>query len=433
MSEGSGLTSRQVAGLLWRKGHNVGVVSSDPIGLTRFTRAVRRWHRIEPFGTDPLAWLDTVCDLYRSNDYDLLFPTQEQVAVLAAFPQRLAEAGVATAVPTFATLLAVQDKIAARATLQRLGLTQPRSEIVTTIEELAAWDRFPVYVKTPIGTATTGVHRVDDHNELQALLTELTPDAFADGGLLAQDVADGPLVMVQSVFGNGRLIAFHANLRIAEGVRGGASHKRSINSPDTRQALEKLGAGLDWNGALSADVILTNAGPSIIDINPRMVEPMNAHQSGVDLVGALIDVAANTEPVAVPDGQSDINTHQLLIAIAGAAQDRRGRRGIAHELWTSATHRNDYHNSIEELTPLHPTPGHFDWRAALPVAAVAASTLVAPTTWQHFAPAASAPTPSLQPRGAPSANSTAHCPDPAACEEDAIHRRCGRDAGLARG
>ena len=385
LSEGSGLTSRQVAGLLWWKGHDVGVVSSDPIGLTRFTRTVRRWHRIGAFATDPMAWLDTVCDLYRSNDYDLLFPTQEQVAVLSAFPQRLAEAGISTAVPKFASLLAVQDKIAARATLQRLGLPQPRSEVITTIEDLASWDRFPAYVKTPIGTTTTGVHHVDNRDGLQGLLAAIDPDAFADGGLLAQNVADGPLVMVQSVFDNGRLVAFHANLRISEGVRGGASHKRSINSPDTRRVLEELGAGLDWNGALSADVILTDAGPSLIDINPRLVEPMNAHHSGVDLVGALIDVAAHTEPATVPDGQAGINTHQLLIAIAGAAQKGKGRRGIANELWSSATHRDDYRNSIEELTPLNPLLGRVDWRAALPVAAVAASTLVVPTTWQHFA------------------------------------------------
>lgn len=386
LTEGSGLTSRQVAGLLRGKGHDVGVVSCDPLGLTRFTAGVRRWHRVGAFGVDPLGWLDSVLDVYRTNDYDLLFPTQEQVAVLSSCPQRLIDAGVMTVVPAFSALLDVQDKLAARATLQRLGITQPESAVVTSTDELAAWDRFPVYIKTPIGTATTGVHRVTSPTELQSLLTtELPAGAFDDGGILAQSVVSGPLVMVQSVFDHGRMVAAHANLRVREGARGGASHKRSIDAPRARQMLQHLGSALHWHGALSADVILTDLGPLFIDINPRLVEPMNAYHSGVDLVGALIDTAQDVNPSPLPDGQAGIATHQLLLAVLGAAQSGRGRRGVARELRICAMKRDEYHDSVEELTPLRPTPGRIDWRTAIPPAVAAAATLTAPSTWRRFA------------------------------------------------
>jgi hypothetical protein len=34
--------------------------------------------------------------------------------------------------------------------------------------------------------------------------------------------------MVQSVFDQGELVAFHTNARVREGASGGASHKRSL-------------------------------------------------------------------------------------------------------------------------------------------------------------------------------------------------------------
>ena len=385
LSEGSGLTSRQVAGILWAKGNEVGVVSSDPIGLTRFTRGVARWHAISAFSSDPLKWLDTAIDIYRTEGYDLLFPTQEQAAVLAARPQQLADAGVVTAVPDFDSLLAVQDKLSATATLTRLGLAQPDSHVVSSRGDLAAWDRFPVYVKTPIGTATSGVNRLDQPSDLHRLLdTALADELFDDGGVVVQAPAEGPLAMVQTVFDQGELVAFHANLRIREGARGGASHKRSIHAPQVRQMLRALGDALQWHGALSVDVIFTAAGPSIIDVNPRLVEPMNARHSGVDLIDAMLASAQHQPPAIQPDGTDNVNTHQLLLAILGAANDDRGRRNVAKELLAAATHRGDYRNSTEELTPFQPRRGLRDWRARVPTAAAAAATLIAPTNWRRF-------------------------------------------------
>ena len=185
--------------------------------------------------------------------------------------------------------------------------------------------------------------------------------------------------MLQAVFDRGRLVAFHANLRMREGVRGGASHKRSLVQPDARTALETLGRELSWHGALSADAILTVDGPVIIDVNPRLVEPGNAWRSGVDLVEAMIDTAFGRAQAPQPTGRPNVKTHQLLLAILGAAQQQRGRRGILDELLGAARHAGDYADSTEELTPI----AH-DWRAALPAAAAAAATLFKPTTWEWF-------------------------------------------------
>jgi hypothetical protein len=102
--------------------------------------------------------------------------------------------------------------------------------------------------------------------------------------------------------------------------------------------LESLGRSLRWHGGLSADAILTDAGPVFIDINPRLVEPGNAWRSGVDLVGALLDVARGSVPEIQSPGRPGVATHQLLLAVLGAVAQARGRRGMASEIRAALTH-----------------------------------------------------------------------------------------------
>ena len=202
---------------------------------------------------------------------------------------------------------------------------------------------------------------------------------FGQGGVLVQQAVAGPLVMVQSVFARGELVACHACQRVREGASGGASHKLGLDLPEAREHLARLGAALDWHGALSADVIVGPAGLVFIDINPRLVEPVNALRSGVDLVRALVEVARSGTSRPQPPGQPGVRTHQLLLAVLGAAQ-HGGRRGVARELRDGLLHRGDYRGSREELTP-----GGGDLLAGLPVALTALATLVRPAAWRSFA------------------------------------------------
>src|SRR5512138_1299715 len=89
LSEGSGLTSRQVATRLGALGHHVEILSSTPVCLTRFTNRVRALHRVPRFGDDPLGWFEAANQIAKARDIDVLFPTQEQVAVLSALRSRL--------------------------------------------------------------------------------------------------------------------------------------------------------------------------------------------------------------------------------------------------------------------------------------------------------------------------------------------------------
>jgi hypothetical protein len=382
LSDGAGLTSRQCATVLARAGHRVEALSGAGLCLGRLTRHVQRVHDVPAVGRDPLGWLDAALDVAARQGADVLLPVQEQAAVMAMGRDRIEAAGLATAVPGFAELAQVQDKVSACRTLAQIGVPQPPAVVAASAAELVAAGEagLPAFVKTPIGTASAGVRRVSTREELRRLAEGYERQgAFAGGGVLVQRPVTGRLVMVQAVFDRGELVAFHACQRVREGASGGASHKLGLDLPGAREHMARLGAALDWHGALSADVISGPGGLWFIDINPRLVEPVNALASGVDLTGALLEVATSGTSRPQPAGRPGVRTHQLLLAVLGAAQ-HGGRLDVAREIASAMAGLGPYRGSREELTPVRG-----DWLAPLPVAAAGLVTLIKPDWWQRLA------------------------------------------------
>ncbi|MGJ4942242.1 ATP-grasp domain-containing protein [Bradyrhizobium sp. HKCCYLS1011] len=382
LSEGSGLTSRQVAGRLGALGHEVELLSSSKLCLTRFTRHVRAVHHVPRFGLDPFGWLAAAERIAGERKADLLFPTQEQVTVLSAHRKQLR---VSTIVPPFKSLAQVQDKISAFRTLTAIGAPQPQTFVIASPDELDKITTYPVFVKRPVSTASSGVRRASNARELEAaaralgLQSGLGQSGLGQSGLLVQSQASGPLVMVQAVADQGRLIAHHACLRLREGVGGGASLKQSIALPDLADMLVRLVAALGWHGGLSMDLIVAASGPVIIDVNPRLVEPGNAYAAGVDLVAAMLDLVGGARPAQRPVGRPTVRTRQTLLAILGAAEQSGARRVVLHEAFNAIFARAEYAGTIEELTPVAGDP-----IAAVPVLAALVACLVRPSLWRRF-------------------------------------------------
>jgi glutathione synthase/RimK-type ligase-like ATP-grasp enzyme len=373
LSEGSGLTSRQVAGQLGLLGHEVEILSSSKICLTRFTRHVRAVHDVPRFGLDPFGWLAAAERIAAERRTDLLFPTQEQVTVLSARRKYLR---VATIVPPFVSLRRVQDKISAFRTLKAIGAPQPQTFVISSADDLRDVSAYPVFVKRPVSTASSGVQRTTNAQELEAAAREF---GLGPSELIAQSQASGPLAMVQAVADRGRLIAHHACLRVREGVGGGASLKESIALPGLADLLARIVAALDWHGALSMDLIVADVGPVIIDVNPRLVEPANALAAGVDLVAAMLDLAGDAPARERSPGAADVRTRQTLLAILGAAQQHGARGAVLREAFNAIFARGDYAGSIEELTPVTGDP-----IAAIPVVTALLASLIHPPLWRKF-------------------------------------------------
>ncbi|MBW8816400.1 MAG: hypothetical protein JF588_23520 [Caulobacterales bacterium] len=353
LTEGSSLSARETITALGLAGHRVELVSSEAACLGRFSRFVRHVHPAPPCGEDPEGYLAAVLGVVTRAEIDVLMPVHEQAYLLAAARHRLPETlGIALA--DFEAFEQVQSKTGLARLLARLDVPQPATEVVFSPAGLAARRDFPLYVKAPFGTASGGVWRVEDAIHGADVARELDRRGLFQDGVVVQTALDGPLERAQAVFDHGRLVAFHSYRQIAAGPGGGDVLKVSVSCPAAQAHVARIGRALRWRGALSFDYIADAASgaPAFIDANPRLVEPMNAWFSGVDLAGALLRVSLGEAPPAQPQAREGVVTRLGLMGLMDAAS-RRGRRSdVLRELALLAGGAGRYGGSIEELVPL---------------------------------------------------------------------------------
>jgi predicted ATP-grasp superfamily ATP-dependent carboligase len=374
VSEGSSTSAREAITILGLSGHHIEVCDPSPWCLSRFSRLVGKFHHCPGLRDDPAGYLAFIEQRLADGKFDVLLPTHEQGFLFARAKQRI-EGRAGIALPSFASYRTAHSKAGFSRLLDRLGLPQPPTQIVTSARPLREAIRFPAVVKTAVGTASRGIWFIRNASDLEGALHDLDAgDAFA-GEVLVQDLIAGTTEKAQSVFCHGQMIGFHAYRQIMPGVGGGEAIKLSVKRPVVRAHLEKVGQALDWHGALSIDYIMPDGGgtPLLIDCNPRLVEPVNAYRSGVDLVGLLLRISLGETPAALPEGREGVLTHLAMQALLGCGARGGARRNIARECVRLFAHSAPYADSTEELMPVET-----DWISAVPLVVTAALLLASP-------------------------------------------------------
>src|SRR5258708_5972398 len=374
VSEGSSTSAREAITILGLSGHHVEVCVPSVWCLSRFSRFVRRFHHCPGLRTDPAGYLAFVERLIETGRFDVLLPTHEQGFLFARVRPGL-EGRIGLALPSFESYRTAHSKAGFSRLLNQLKLPQPPTEIVKSAPALREAIRFPAVVKTSVGTASRGIWFVRHAGDLEDALRDLAAsDAFADE-VLVQDLVAGSTEKAQSVFCRGRMLGFHAYRQVAPGVGGGEAIKQSVRRPQLRGHVEAIGQALDWHGALSVDYILPHddATPLLIDCNPRLVEPMNAYRSGIDLVGLLLRLSLGETPAPLPPSQEGVLTHLAMQALLGSASRGGTRRDIVRECGQLAVASGPYAGSREELTPVGA-----DWISAVPLAVTVGLLLASP-------------------------------------------------------
>jgi glutathione synthase/RimK-type ligase-like ATP-grasp enzyme len=381
LSEGSSLASREAITALGLAGYRVELVSSDPMCLGRFSRFVSRVHRAPASGADPDGYLAAVIDVVKSRSIDALLPVHEQAYLFAAARKQIPE-GLGVALADFEAFEQVQSKASLAELLARLDVSQPATEVVRSAGEFAKTRPYPFFVKAAFGTASTGVWRVSDERQRDALLQRFERSNDFAEGLLVQAAVSGALERTQAVFDRGDLVACHIYRQVVEGPGGGDVLKLSVVRPKVRETIEKIGRALNWHGALSFDYIRHDATgtPYFIDANPRLVEPMNAWLAGVDLPGALLKVSLGETPPVQADGRAGVLTRLGLMGLLDAARRRQRRRDILAEIGLLASNSGRYRGTREELVPLWTDP----W-CIVPLAVVVTRLLLMPQAASKFA------------------------------------------------
>lgn len=298
LSEGASLSARQIATALSLAGYRLELCDPDPHCLTRLSGLIDTFHRSPSFAAEPERYLDFVLDLCRTRAIDVVLPCHDQTLLFAAFADRF-PAHVGLALPAYSSIASVVSKTGFREALSRLGLSQPASEVVHSREAFERIANPPRYAKTAIGTASTGVWRIESEADKTFAADEITSLDGWRNGVVVQQLTAGRLERVQGVFDRGKLVAAHGYWQVVAGHGGGDAIKEGLLRPELRAALEKLGTVLHWHGAMSLDYLWSDeVGANIIDCNPRLVEPMNGVYSGINLADALVRVSLRE---AVPD------------------------------------------------------------------------------------------------------------------------------------
>ena len=380
LSEGSSLSAREAITALGLAGHRLELLSSNPMCLGRFSRFVSRVHRAPASGADPDGYLGAVMDVVKRHSIDVLIPVHEQAYLFAAARKRLPP-GLGIALADFEAFEQVQSKASLATLLTQLKVPQPKTDIVHSADEFESPWPYPFFVKAAFGTASAGVWRVADARQHDALLVRLqAQNAFAES-VVVQAAVSGSLERTQAVFDRGRLVASHIYRQVVEGPGGGDVLKISVVSAQVRETVMRIGQALGWHGALSFDYTREHATgtPHFIDANPRLVEPMNAWLSGVDLAGALLQISLGETPPVQPEGREGVLTRLGLMGLLDAARQRNRRRDILREIGLLTGNSGRYRGAREELVPLATDP----W-CAIPLAFVVARLLRRPAAAARF-------------------------------------------------
>jgi predicted ATP-grasp superfamily ATP-dependent carboligase len=374
VSEASSTSAREAITILGLSGHRVEVCDPNPYALARFSRFVEKFHRCPGLRDDPSGYLAFVERLLATRLFDVLLPIHEQGFVLARVQQRLLDrAGLA--LPGFENYRTAHSKAGFSRLLDRLGLPQPATRILTSASALRDAIRFPSLIKTSVGTASRGVWMVHNAGDLEIALRDLTATGALADEVLMQEWIAGATEKAQAVFCHGQLVGFHAYRRIAAGAGGGEAIKQSVSRPKLRAHVATIGEKLAWHGALSVDCIVRDDDdmPLLIDCNPRLVEPMSAYLAGVDLVGLLLLISHGETPEALPESHAGARTHLAIQALLGCALRGGSRRDLVREGWRLLVGSEPYADSTEELTPMR-----LDWVSAIPLAMTAMALLLTP-------------------------------------------------------
>src|SRR5208283_5346747 len=385
LSEGSSLSSRQTITALGPLGYQIDVCDSNLLCIGRFSRFVRRFFRCPAWSEHPMDYLSFILNRLECDRYNVLLPVHDQAFLFAAAQDQLVSK-VGIALTEFSNLALLQSKATFAQLLASLGLPHPPTRLIQNPAQLEAMNNFPYYIKVPYSTAGRGVRWIQNADDRSAAISALDKQGLLSGrtDIVVQSAAIGVLSQAQAVFEHGRLIAVHCTSQQAEGMGGSQSARLSVDHSTVRMHLEKLGDCLRWHGALALDYLFDSATgrPAYIEANPRLVEPMNAVMSGVNLAEMLVKLSLGESFSQAPlqMGRFGVRSHSIMATLLGLAGRGGSRRQLLSEASRAVFKRDVYKGSQEDLTPITT-----DWQSLMPLAFVGLQLLISPARAQHIA------------------------------------------------
>lgn len=281
-------------------GHDVALADSHRFPLGAATRMKTSYLRLPPPRGNLAAYAEAV--EMASAGCDLVVPTCEEVFYLAAARDRLGKA-IPLFAPSFETLRAAHDKGRFAREATGLGADPPRSNVVTSREQLAevsdagqrvlkpVWSRFAARVLVrPDGMALAKVEPTQD-------------DPW-----VVQDYLSGEEICAYGLAHGGALLGFAAYRPLWRAGRGAGVAFEPVEEPVARLFAEAYVAKTGWTGQISFDFRRdAKGGLHAIECNPRATSGLHFFGPNDGLPQAILaggaavasDLRAMTVPLAL--------------------------------------------------------------------------------------------------------------------------------------
>ncbi len=379
LTEGSSTSARETLYALGPS-HTIDILDPSPFCQGRFSRFVRRRFRCPTYSQDPVGYLRFLVERLRAEQYDVLFPTHEQVYLLSRAKRHLLNL-TATTVPDFDALLRVYDKGSFTRLMQELGLPHPQTACAHSAADIEKLAELPVYVKLAHGTAGQTVWLVKTKEELAAVIEKLDRSGVfeQEQEILLQQPVIGEDEGMGGVFQNGRVVAVHGARTRVKGVGGAAMARTSLLRQSLVKDLQIIGEHLSWHGPLGFDYIYDPGSQKhyFLEACPRVGETVNQSISGDNWCEKMVQMALGKELETSLEFLPDVKTHQMFLNIVAKALKKEGRLELAREFWRYCRGKGMYQDSEDELT--RPRD---DWMSVIPAGAVTLLMLAYPNAAQ---------------------------------------------------
>jgi carbamoyl-phosphate synthase large subunit len=252
-----------------------------------------------PSITEEEAYVATLLDQCGELGIHCILPQNDlDLVVLAANRARFESAGVRVLGVPLHVAAAMADKLESSQWLQRHNLPSPRTDLYTG----PPFD-LPAVAKSRFGQGSQGLQICRTPADLGLVPEGTVIQEMLDGKEYNLDILRDGFGTVVSVVVKEKLCMHHGSTDKAVSVRD-----------DTLEVLgTRLGHALELVGSADVDVFVTDRGPLVIDVNPRVGGgfPFTAEVCP-EYVDALLAIALNRAPEPVASYPEGIEIHREL-------------------------------------------------------------------------------------------------------------------------
>ena len=286
------------------RGHEVVAGDSTRLAMGAYSKFVTRRFWYPSVTERPAAFLAALEAELQRERYDLLFPTFEEIFLIARQRERFA-ALTNLIVPSYAELMAVHNKGSLARLCREHQIPTPDTihpQSLTELEQLAPGLRYPVAIKLVEGNNSTGLSYADDAATLLARYRKLVSFFKLEAPYLplVQRKVDGEMIYTLFLADHGEIVGqlIYRPLRMFPESGGTAFHREAIRHPAAEEASAKFIRALNWHGFIGFDFIVDEVGqPQLIDVNPRPNPAYNTGlAAGIDFTGQFLEMLAGRRP-----------------------------------------------------------------------------------------------------------------------------------------